>query len=392
MPDWRYPGVYIPETVSLPPVVRGVDTRVAAIVGRFAEGPVNEPFKVSSEREFEQVFGGISPQYPSAYAVQQFFQNGGAGLWLVRVPEVSTGDSAALMSALLTGNAPDGGIRAVDGIDDVIAILLAPDAAALPDEQGRAVYRSLIAMAQRCLAMVILDTGSEVNSVNAMQQWLVDNVELRSASSCVYFPRLLTPDLDNPGQLLDIPASGAIAGCWARHDTESGVWKAPAGSAARLVGIAALTVAVSTLEQAPLNAQGVNVLRNFPAYGNLLWGARTLADADKTASQWKYLSARRLALFIESSIARSLSWAAFERHDELLWRRVRESVSSFLEGLYREGAFAGAKSDAGYFVRCGLSTMSQQDIQAGILRLQVGFAPLRPGEFITLSIHTSIAS
>ena len=119
-----------------------------------------------------------------------------------------------------------------------------------------------------------------------------------------------------------------------------------------------------------------------------MWGARTLQGADAAASEWKYVSVRRLALFLEESIDRGLRWAAFEPNAEPLWESVRRSVAAFLAGLFRDGAFPGRTPDDAFFVRCGADTMTQNDIDNGRLVVEIGIAPVRPAEFVILRIRS----
>lgn len=136
-----------------------------------------------------------------------------------------------------------------------------------------------------------------------------------------------------------------------------------------------------------LTELGINVLREFPVYGSVCWGARTLAGADDIASQWKYVPVRRTALFIEDTLHRSTKWAVFEPNDEPLWAQLRLAIGTWMHDLWRQGAFQGSSPDEGYFVRCDPSTTSQRDIDNGVVTVVVGFAPLKPAEFVILHIR-----
>jgi hypothetical protein len=186
---------------------------------------------------------------------------------------------------------------------------------------------------------------------------------------------------------------GAVAGVFARTDRERGVWKPPAGIEARLDGIAGLNLAVSGHDNGLLNQAAVNALRSFPVYGPLVWGARTLAGDDGSGSEWKYIPSRRLALHIEQSLERGMEWAVFEPGGERLWAKIRAATTEFMHSLFRAGAFQGAAPDDAYFVRCGLDTTTEADIERGTTNLLVGFAALKPAEFllIRLAIRTAAA-
>ena len=180
---------------------------------------------------------------------------------------------------------------------------------------------------------------------------------------------------------------GAVAGVIARTDATAGVWKAPAGAAAAIQGTEGPAVALSDAENGRLNTLGINCLRTFPSTGTVVWGARTLRGADALSDEWKYVPVRRLTLWIEESIDRGTQWAVFEPNDDRLWTTLRQSVGDFLERLFRLGAFQGRTSREAYFVQCGRDTTSQRDIEMGLVDVVVGFAPLRPAEFVVLRLQ-----
>ena len=136
---------------------------------------------------------------------------------------------------------------------------------------------------------------------------------------------------------------GAVAGMFARTDAQRGVWKAPAGLDATLVGVPKLTVQLTDAENGQLNPLGINCLRAMPAAGRVVWGARTLQGDDRLASEWKYVPVRRTALFIEESLYRGTQWVVFEPNDEPLWAQIRLNVGAFMHSLFRQGAFQGRR-------------------------------------------------
>jgi phage tail sheath protein FI len=146
---------------------------------------------------------------------------------------------------------------------------------------------------------------------------------------------------------------------------------------------------VDNLEQDQLNPVGVNCIRNLPGYGTVIWGARTLAT--KADPEWRYVPVRRTAIFIEESIYQNIQWAVFEPNDEPLWSTLRANIGAFMNGLFRAGAFQGQKADDAYFVRCGLGdTMTQGNIDRGQVIVLVGFAPLKPAEFVIVRIQQKV--
>lgn len=190
-------------------------------------------------------------------------------------------------------------------------------------------------------------------------------------------------------KLLSVEPSAFAAALWARTDARRGVWKSPAGVEASVLGISGLKYSVQDTEQDFLNPGGINCLRRLPGFGTVLWGARTLAtDSDP---EWRYISVRRTAILIEESIYNGIQWAVFEPNDHRLWSSLRVNIGSFMDGLFRAGAFQGEKSSDAYFVRCGLGdTMTQGDIDAGRVIAVVGFAPLKPAEFVIVRIQQKV--
>src|SRR6202011_4877643 len=166
-----------------------------------------------------------------------------------------------------------------------------------------------------------------------------------------------------------------------------GVWKAPAGLDAALSGITKLADKLTNDENGVLNQLGINCLRNFPVYGNVVWGARTLRAADQVADEYKYVPVRRLALYIEESLYRGTQWVVFEPNDEPLWAQIRLNVGAFMQGLFRKGAFQGTTPRQAYFVKCDSETTTSTDQNLGIVNILVGFAPLKPAEFVIIQIQ-----
>jgi len=238
-------------------------------------------------------------------------------------------------------------------------------------------------------ALLLLDAPAAWKSVTdaetGMRNFPLSGDDAKNAA--IYFPWLRVPDPLQDGRLLAFPPAGTIAGVMARTDTQRGVWKAPAGQDASLNGVPELTVPLTNLENGRLNPLGLNCLRAFPVIGRVVWGARTLRGADRLASEWKYVPVRRLALFLEESLYQGTQWVVFEPNDEPLWAQIRLNVGAFLQGLFRQGAFQGRSPREAYFVKCDKDTTTQADINLGIVNIVVGFAPLKPAEFVILRIQ-----
>jgi len=298
-------------------------------------------------------------------------------------PDGWTGGAAAILGS----EASKTGLFALDRIEPfVFNILCIPAAVNFFDADGN---NPIITQAQAyCLskrAFLIVDIPANVDTQDDMVKWkALDN--LRHTNAAIYFPRLEIPDPLNGNRPRNVGASGTMAGVYARTDAARGVWKAPAGTDAGLRG-ANLTVKLTDLENGALNPLGINVLRNFAIFGNISWGARTLDGADQSASEWKYVPVRRTALFIEESLYEGSKWIVFEPNDEPLWAQIRLNFGAFMHNLFRQGAFQGTTPKEAYFVKCDKETTTQDDINRGIVNIIVGFAPLKPAEFVVIKIQ-----
>lgn len=287
----------------------------------------------------------------------------------------------------LTGTlAAKTGFYALEDVD-LVNILCIPRAAELSATNMSQVYSDATTYIAGRRGFLLIDIPESTASLDAMQTWLAQNDSLRNKNAAVYFPRTFAPDPVNGNRLRSIAASGTIAGLYARTDANRGVWKAPAGTEARLQNVQGLAYLLTDLQNGALNPLGANCLRTFPVYGNLCWGARTLDGADQLASEWKYIPIVRLALFIEESLFRGTKWVVFEPNDEPLWAQIRLNVGVFMNGLFRQGAFQGRTPQEAYFVKCDKETTTQADRNLGIVNIEVGFAPLKPAEFVVITIQ-----
>lgn len=294
----------------------------------------------------------------------------------------------ALSLATYQGNeAAKEGIYLLEKVDLFNLLVIPPDNPA--GDVSTDVLQTAIAYAVKRRAFVIVDAPQSWKSaaagVEKFDSLNLSGVNERNAA--LYFPYVREANPLRGGQVEDFPPSGAIAGIFARTDTTRGVWKAPAGLDASITGIQGLSVNLTDLENGQLNQLGINSLRAFPGSGKVVWGARTLRGADRLADEWKYVPVRRTALFIEESLYRGTQWVVFEPNDEPLWAQIRLNVGSFLHNLFRLGAFQGSTPKDAYFVKCDKETTTQTDINSGVVNVVVGFAPLKPAEFVVIKLQ-----
>ncbi|MBM4288196.1 MAG: phage tail sheath family protein [Deltaproteobacteria bacterium] len=288
--------------------------------------------------------------------------------------------------ALIGNRVNKTGMYALEDVD-LFNLLCIPCSASLGAGPEAAVMSAAITYCEEKRAFFIMDTPPGIDTVAEIRTWLDNNATLRHKNAALYFPQVRIPDPLNGFRLRPVGASGTIAGLYARTDSNRGVWKAPAGTEADLRNVQKLDYALTDPENGALNPLGINCLRTFPIYGNVCWGARTLEGSDQQASEWKYVPVRRLALFLEESLYRGTKWVVFEPNDEPLWAQIRLNVGAFMHNLFKQGAFQGTTPREAYFVKCDKETTTQNDRNLGIVNILVGFAPLKPAEFVIIKIQ-----
>ncbi|OOG37423.1 phage tail sheath C-terminal domain-containing protein [Rhodanobacter sp. C05] len=287
------------------------------------------------------------------------------------------------------------GIYALQKVD-LFNLLCIPDATrAMPGDPSaldpnintNAIYSAAVALCDQRRAFLLIDSPPDVTTVVGAVDWISSGLGVVDPNGAAFFPRLRLPDPANAYQLRTFAPCGVVAGVYATTDNTRGVWKAPAGTAAVLNGVQSMIYKLSDPENGVLNPLGLNCFRNFPVYGSVLWGARTLVGADAMANQWKYVPVRRTALYIEESLYRGTKWVVFEPNDEPLWAAIRLNIGSFMQTLFLQGAFQGSTPTQAYFVKCDSETTTQADIDNGVVNILVGFAPLKPAEFVVIQIE-----
>jgi phage tail sheath protein FI len=496
-----YPGVYIEEIPSGVRTIIGVATSITAFVGRTVRGPVNDPVRIQSFSDYVRVFGGLAELSTVAYAVQQFFLNGGTDALIVRVHRngagavinVPTGAGNLVLEAANEGlwgnnlratvdhNSKGNIAPAVDVnefnlvIEEKVAgsstqiaqketfLNVSRDAAsprfittvlaqesklvrvlgavplarpnigstdatansgmdgdavqdaqinpANPNKDGMFALEKADLFNLLCIPPLDRDTDIAAGTRDAAGKYCSDRRALfivdpptawndittaeagvsafmaRSKNAAAFFPRINMQDPLKENRLVTFAPCGAVAGIMARTDSTRGVWKAPAGQEATITGARELAIKMTDGENGRLNPLALNCLRTFPVTGYVVWGARTLEGADQLASEWKYIPVRRVALYIEESLFRGTQWVVFEPNDEPTWAQIRLNLGAFMQNLFRQGAFQGQSPRDAYFVKCDKETTTQDDINRGVVNIVVGFAPLKPAEFVVIKIQ-----
>jgi uncharacterized protein len=386
-----YPGVYVEELPSTLRSITGVRTSVTAFIGRALKGPVKYPQRIYSFEHYKRIFGGLWKPSNMSYAIYQYFQNGGKEALILRVARNENGtpdDDGEPFDDMKIDDALSAFNRA-----DIFSLLCIPPFNPKTNTTPTSIYDKALAYLENEKKRVILiidpprDWKRSHDPIGKMGVNSSEFLKLHNRNAVVYFPRLLANDpLENNNQREFVPC-GAVAGIFARTDSVLGVWKSPAGIEATLRGVPDLTVRLSDKENGELNARGINCLRVLPRTGVVIWGARTMHRLGGPVYQWKYIGVRRLALFIEESLYRGTQWIVFEPNDERLWSQIRLNLGQFMNDMYKSGAFQGKTPKDAYFVKCDNETTTQTDICNGIINIVVGFAPLKPAEFVVVRIQ-----
>lgn len=381
-----HPGVFLEEQPGGGHSIPGVPTSITVFLGRALEGPsVTDPDggaeTIFSFDDYTRLFGGLSHDAPMSYAVNDFFLNGGNQAVIAR-----------LVSGANQPLTPDDYIKALEnGVLDTVDIFnllcIPPDNIQTPTDIDPSVWAAAADYCVRRRAMVILDSPvAWTNNAKQGNFSYLDPTELgiegdNARNAAVYFPRVIEADALMKGNPASFAPCGIIAGVIAHTDSTRGVWKAPAGINAALSSIVELELDLTDDQNGTLNPLGINCLRSFPVIGPVVWGARTLRGADQLEDDYKYIPVRRLALYIEESLYRGTTWAAYEPNAEPLWASLRLSVSAFLTDLQQQGAFYSS------FVQCDNTTTTPDDIARGVVNIVVGIAPVKPAEFVVIQIQ-----
>lgn len=376
--NYLTPGVYIEEVPSSARPIQAVGTSTAAFIGVApdANAPRNQPIACNNWTDFVKKFASNKkPQStPLSHAVNGFFLNQGSRCYVVAI-----GQDDPLSAGLVP----------LERYDEVAIV-------AAPGYNDASAFQDLLSHCEKMGDRVaILDGPKEVEDITLLTQ--VATIGEGEAPrgfgpprqdrgfGAFYYPwiRVKDPFLDAKAEPVDVPPSGHIAGIWAKTDANPGVHKAPAN--VDVAGALGLSHELTPQDQGVLNPEGVNVIRNFrsPGGGIKVWGARTVAPG---SSEWRYLNVRRLFNMIEESIAESTRWIVFEPNDRSLWKSIRRDVNAFLTRVWRSGALMGRTPEEAFFVKCDEETNPPEEIDAGVVTVLIGIAPVKPAEFVVFRI------
>jgi phage tail sheath protein FI len=352
--------------------IAGAPTGIAAFVGWAAQGPTDGAILLRSWLDFQQQFGGFDPRFYLGYAVSHFFANGGQQAYVVRLASDGSGGSAA-SAAVMTG------VRLLDAVPSFNLL-------AVPGEADPGLIAQLQAYCAGRKIFLIVDSAPGITFATLQNGPDSLMTGANAINSAFYFPWLnalgAQQNITKP-----FPPSGFVAGIYAATDAARGVWRSPAGLRANLTGQSGPVLSLTDRQVGVLSAHAVNCIRHIAQFGDVIWGDRTLGGSDQAGSDWKYVSVRRLALYIESSLFNGTQWAVFEPNNAQLWAQLRSSVGAFMQTLFVQGAFQGATPAQAYFVRCDTENNPQSSIDQGVVNIQVGFAPLYPAEFVVIQIQ-----
>jgi phage tail sheath protein FI len=284
----------------------------------------------------------------------------------------------------------ESGLELLERVDLFNILCIPPDTR--DGDTSSSVYSAALALCAKRRATLVVDPPMawEDNVSGLTADHFASDLGISPASetarhAAVYFPRIVRPDPLHGGYPMTAPACGAIAGIYSRTDSSNGVWTAPAGLNSGLNGATGLSYKLTDAENGLLNSQGINAIRSFTGTGPVLWGARTMRGSDQLSDDYQYVNIRRLADYMEETLLRNTKWAVFKSNNQNLWSSLSGTVESFMRSLAAQGAFAGGS----YFVKCDASTTTQDHIDSGIVNMVIGYAPLKPAEFVILYLQQS---
>jgi uncharacterized protein len=374
---YQAPGVYSTIVSSGNKPIESVGSSTAAFIGQCGEQTVGEAKLVTSWAQYQKLFGGVEQGGYLAHAVYGYFLNGGSKCFVYNLGPKVEGQSAEDVAALIKGEdkgpAKRTGLAAFKGISEIALV-------AAPGHTSSVVHQMLADHAAECGDRIaVLDGIEELNEVQLHEFPRIGD----SKESALYWPWINVFD-ESTKKIISVPPSGHVMGVIGRVDSERGVHKAPANEVIR--GAVGLKYALTRTEQSLLNPRGINLIRDFDDMGIRIYGARTLS-ADK---EWKYLNVQRLFQVAKQSITNGTEWVVFEPNNEQLWGSVTRNIRAYLKTLYTAGALKGKTPEEAFYVKCDESTNPTENIDLGIVTIEIGIAPVKPAEFIQINIQQHI--
>ncbi len=373
MSEMKAPGVYANIVSSGNKPIESVGTSTAAFIGQVSTGPVNEAVLITSWSQYEKTFGSFKDSKYMAHAVYGFFANGGSKCYVANVGAEQEGQTINDVTALIMGEdkgpAHRTGINVFNHIDEISLV-------SAPGLTNVEIHGIILDHCDRLGdRFAILDCEEDLKGgIDQMYR------PKASQNAAYYFPWVKVYDPVKKENIFQ-PPSGHVAGLYSRVDNARGVQKAPANEPLR--GVVGLKYSLTKEEQTVLNPRGINLIRDFGDMGIKVYGARTLSDDP----EWKYINVRRLFLTVRQSLQKGTEWAVFEPNNETLWGNVKRNIAAYLKTLWTSEALVGTTPDEAFYVVCDHSNNTQESIDLGILNIDIGIAPVKPAEFINISIQ-----
>jgi phage tail sheath protein FI len=375
MPNrFNNPGIFVQQPGLTQKSIIGVSTATTVLIGTFPKGRPYTPTNFRSHPELDRTYGGLRNNNLSSLVSKQFFDNGGQDLWVISMGARLSRHSTAFLK----------GLSLLVKIS-TFNILVIPETSRLTAQEAVKVFQTTVPLVKQFQAVYLIDPPQirrRSQTAKDLVAWIRAQRVIQDSNVMLYYPKVHVHTQTGVPLTISLPASGRVAGIFSRTDVTHGVWKAPAGNNARLLGIVGLEKPLTLRDINFLTSANINALKPMSSSAYVVWGARTLSSDP----EWKYVPVRRMALYIESSVAKGTEWAVFEPNGEPLWAHLRQSVETFMKGLFTRGAFQGNRTSDAYFVKCGRDTTTAADQAAGTVHIIVGFAPLKPAEFVILKI------
>ncbi len=377
MSTYQAPGVYSNIVSSGNKPIESVGSSTAAFIGQATQGPIDKAMLVTSFAQYQKLYGGVAEGGNLAHAVYGYFLNGGSKCFINNVGAAKEGQTADEVAALIKGEdkgpARRTGLCAFKGIEEISLV-------AAPGHTSSSVHQMLSDHAAECGdRMAILDGIEDLGETQLHEFPRVGDAR----DSALYWPWIGVFD-ESTKKVTMVPPSGHVMGVIARVDSDRGVHKAAANETIR--GALGLKYSLTRSEQSLLNPRGINLIRDFDDMGIRIYGARTLS-ADP---EWKYLNVRRLFQVAKQSITKGTEWVVFEPNNEQLWGAIARNIRAYLKTLYNDGALKGKTPEEAFYVRCDATTNPPENIDLGIVTIEIGIAPVKPAEFIQINIQQQL--